>query len=149
MVSEGGCSSTQRVRLPSHIRCMEAGDEKDDITLMCRCGVYAVLYKSRTPTNPNQLFLGCPFFKLKNSSHYKFFVWIDDHVAKIGTREKSITDNEVDDLEQCLCKNKVEQRLVKLEKKLACLEREKKSNLWIIVVCLVVICTAVVVIKCY
>ncbi|QHN76247.1 uncharacterized protein DS421_19g642220 [Arachis hypogaea] len=77
MASERGSSSTQRVRLPSHIRCVKAGEEKNGIAPMCKYGVYAVLYKSKTPTNPNQLLLGCPFFKLKNPSYCKFFVWFD------------------------------------------------------------------------
>ncbi|QHO36524.1 uncharacterized protein DS421_9g284490 [Arachis hypogaea] len=51
------------------------------------------------PTNSNWLFLGCSFFKLKNPSYYKFFVWLDDHVAKIEGTDKSICDNEVDNLE--------------------------------------------------
>ncbi|MED6130102.1 hypothetical protein PIB30_114705, partial [Stylosanthes scabra] len=29
----------------------------------CFCDVYAILYLSKTQSNPNRLFFGCPFFK--------------------------------------------------------------------------------------
>ncbi|QHO56727.1 uncharacterized protein DS421_3g76170 [Arachis hypogaea] len=102
MASDGVSSSTRRVPLPSTIKCMEAGEEKDEIAPTCKCGGYAILYKSRTATNPNRLFFGCPFFKLKKFSHCKFFLWLDDHVATIGVKDKFITKNEADDMKMYL-----------------------------------------------
>ncbi|MED6112871.1 hypothetical protein PIB30_065681 [Stylosanthes scabra] len=52
-------SSTQGVYMPS------LGEEMDGVAPKCRCGVYAILYLSKTSSNPNRLFFGCPFFKEK------------------------------------------------------------------------------------
>ncbi|MED6128342.1 hypothetical protein PIB30_096798, partial [Stylosanthes scabra] len=50
-------SSTQGVFLPNGI------EDKEGVAPKCHCGVYAVLYMSKTTNNPNRLFFGCPFFK--------------------------------------------------------------------------------------
>ncbi|MED6130109.1 hypothetical protein PIB30_114825, partial [Stylosanthes scabra] len=39
------------------------GSERDGAAPKCKCGVYAILYLSKTSNNPNRLFFGCPFFK--------------------------------------------------------------------------------------
>ncbi|QHO37984.1 uncharacterized protein DS421_4g116360 [Arachis hypogaea] len=60
MVSERGSLSTQRVRLPSHIRCVEAGDEKDGIH---RCASVACMLYYTSPgrqLTPTSCFLGAP-----------------------------------------------------------------------------------------
>ncbi|MED6134817.1 hypothetical protein PIB30_040525 [Stylosanthes scabra] len=51
-------SSTQGVYMPS------PGEEMDGVAPKCLCGVYAILYLSKTSSNPNRLFFGCPFFKV-------------------------------------------------------------------------------------
>ncbi|XP_052109918.1 uncharacterized protein LOC127741473 [Arachis duranensis] len=137
MASDGASSTARRVPLPSTVKCVEAAEEKDDIAPTCKCGVYIILYKSRTTTNPNRLFFGCPFFKLKNSSHCKFFLWLDDHVSTVRVLDKFMTENEVDDLKVYLGKKVVEQRLTDLEKKLLHLERKKNVNLYLLIVVVV------------
>ncbi|RYR04247.1 hypothetical protein Ahy_B06g083885 [Arachis hypogaea] len=49
----------------------------------CYCGVYAIMYKSRTTSNPNRVFLGCPLFKAKEP-YCRYFVWMDEHLKKLG-----------------------------------------------------------------
>ncbi|QHN86713.1 uncharacterized protein DS421_16g548590 [Arachis hypogaea] len=108
MASDEASSIIRRVPLPSTVKCVEAREEKGEIAPTCKCGVYAILYKSRTTTNLNRLFFGCPFFKLKNSSHCKFFLWLDDHVSTIEAKDKFMTENEVDELKVYLGKKVVE-----------------------------------------
>ncbi|XP_016168760.1 uncharacterized protein LOC107611331 [Arachis ipaensis] len=126
---------------------MEAAEEKDEIASTCKYGVYTILYKSRTMTNPNRLFFGCPFFKLKNPSHCKFFLWLDDHVSTIRVLEKFVTKNEVDDLKVYLGKKVVEQKLVDLEKKVLHLERKKNVNLYLVILAVVFVIFASVIAK--
>ncbi|MED6128879.1 hypothetical protein PIB30_102394 [Stylosanthes scabra] len=42
----------------------KVGNERDGAAPKCNCGVYVVLYLSKTTNNSNRLFFGCPFFKL-------------------------------------------------------------------------------------
>ncbi|MED6191199.1 hypothetical protein PIB30_113806, partial [Stylosanthes scabra] len=44
------------------------GNERDEAAPRCKCGVYAILYLSKTSNNPNRLFFGCPFFKARCAS---------------------------------------------------------------------------------
>ncbi|XP_016199167.1 uncharacterized protein LOC107640131 [Arachis ipaensis] len=147
MGSDGASSSTRRVPLPPTVKCVEAAEKKDKIAPTCKYGVYAILYKSRTMTNPNRLFFGCPFFKLKNPSHCKFFLWLDDHVSTIRVLEKFVTENEVDDLKVYLGKKVVEQKLVDLEKKVLHLERKKNVNLYLVILAVISVIFASVIAK--
>ncbi|RYR28563.1 hypothetical protein Ahy_B01g052704 isoform B [Arachis hypogaea] len=84
MTSEGGSSCT---RPGGGSSCAVAGGcDRDGITPKCFCGVYAILYKSRTATNPNRIFLGCPFFKIKEG-YCRYFVCLDEHLKKIRAME--------------------------------------------------------------
>ncbi|QHO02566.1 uncharacterized protein DS421_13g424880 [Arachis hypogaea] len=100
-----------------------------------------------TTTNPNRLFFGCPFFKLKNPSHCKFFLWLDDHLSTIRVLEKFTTDNEVDDLKVYLGKKVVEQKVIDLEKKVLYLERKKNVNLYLVIVAVVCVIFASVIVN--
>ncbi|XP_020970027.1 uncharacterized protein LOC110268315 [Arachis ipaensis] len=81
MAANGGSSTSRRSRrgvrkensASSSDPCvMHDGDLKDDVAPRCFCGVYAIMYMSRTISNPNRVFLGCPFYK-ENQPHCKFF----------------------------------------------------------------------------
>ncbi|MED6155855.1 hypothetical protein PIB30_009329 [Stylosanthes scabra] len=72
MESDGGSSASRRSagggrgqRSSSEIQgfMTAVGNERDGVAPKCDCGVYAVLYLSRTSNNPNRLFFGCPFYK--------------------------------------------------------------------------------------
>ncbi|XP_057746247.1 uncharacterized protein LOC130965506 [Arachis stenosperma] len=141
MASDGASSSVRRVPLPSTVKCVEAAEEKNDIAPRCRCGVYAILYKSRTTTNPNRLFFGCPFFR-----SLQVFLWLDDHVSTVRVLDKFMTENEVDDLKLYLRKKVVEQRLTDLEKMLH-LERKKNVNLYLVIVVVISVILGSVVAK--
>ncbi|RYR46179.1 hypothetical protein Ahy_A07g031936 [Arachis hypogaea] len=94
MMSEGGSSCTRPGRGSS---CAVAeGCDKDGVAPKCFCGVYAILYKSRTASNPNRMFLGCPFFKVKER-YCRYFVWLDEHLKKIRAMEFEALDA-VDDV---------------------------------------------------
>ncbi|RYR46831.1 hypothetical protein Ahy_A07g032671 [Arachis hypogaea] len=69
-----GASSTSR-RSVSGVRqkksgsssvpfALHAGDGNDAVVPRCFCGVYAIMYMSKTVSNPNRIFLGCPFYKV-------------------------------------------------------------------------------------
>ncbi|XP_016177611.1 uncharacterized protein At4g04775-like [Arachis ipaensis] len=83
-MSEGSSSCT---RLGGGSSCaVPGGYERDRVAPKCYCGVYAIMYKSRTTSNPNRVFLGCPFFKAKEP-YCRYFGWLDEHLKKIRTVE--------------------------------------------------------------
>ncbi|RYR43010.1 hypothetical protein Ahy_A08g039438 [Arachis hypogaea] len=84
MMSEGGSSCTRAGWGSSGT--VVGGCDRDGVALKCFCGVYAILYKSRTASNPNRMFLGCPFFKVKERC-CRNFVWFDEHLKKIRAME--------------------------------------------------------------
>ncbi|MED6170795.1 hypothetical protein PIB30_034596 [Stylosanthes scabra] len=49
-------SSTQGVYVP------RVGEDREGVAPKCHCGVYAIPYLSRTESNPNRMFFGCPFW---------------------------------------------------------------------------------------
>ncbi|XLU73238.1 hypothetical protein S245_032291, partial [Arachis hypogaea] len=49
--------------LSSDTYVVHDGDLKDDVAQRCFCGVYAIMYMSRTISNLNRVFLGYPFYK--------------------------------------------------------------------------------------
>ncbi|MED6208525.1 hypothetical protein PIB30_045925 [Stylosanthes scabra] len=66
-------------------------DDSDGANPKCKCGVYDILYLSRTATNSNKLFFGCSFFKytekLKKNGKVDFAEKKEDaseHFSKIG-----------------------------------------------------------------
>ncbi|MED6136856.1 hypothetical protein PIB30_059694 [Stylosanthes scabra] len=132
-------SSTQGVFLPKGI------EDKEGVAPKCHCGVYAVLYMSKTTNNPNRLFFGCPFFKKAGLPHCKFFLWLDrhtEHLAKRG-QKKCAADNE--ELEQHMAMVGVEYRVTKLEERVAAMEMKNKPKL-VLLVCLIVLVVSVYVI---
>ncbi|MED6156044.1 hypothetical protein PIB30_010965 [Stylosanthes scabra] len=123
--SERSSSSTQGVFLSKGVK------DRDGVAPKCHCGVYAVLYMSKTANNPNRLFFGCPFFKAR-LPHCKFFCWLDRHtkqLEKIGN-VKCAEDNE--DVDQHLAIVGVETRVTKLEERVIAMEMRNKPNLWLI-----------------
>ncbi|RYR47617.1 hypothetical protein Ahy_A07g033560 [Arachis hypogaea] len=119
---------------------VQAGDEKDGVAPKCFCGMYAIFYLSKTNTNPNRLFFGCPFFKISSQffiymdevkqPYCKFFVWVDNHIERIGCMEptKKLDDNQSLDVEEYFGKKKLENKMTDLEQSLIYLENKKSSN---------------------
>ncbi|MED6153591.1 hypothetical protein PIB30_103585 [Stylosanthes scabra] len=91
--SDRSSSSTQGVFIA------KVGDDKDGVVLKCHCGVFAILYLSKTASNPNRLFFGCPFFKAR-LAHCKFFIWLDRHTEKFGKVVDQKHDDEIEDLDE-------------------------------------------------
>ncbi|MED6164098.1 hypothetical protein PIB30_086445 [Stylosanthes scabra] len=84
-----GSGRSERSSSTQGVFTAKVGDDRVGAALKCMCGVYAIQNLSRTAKNLNKLFFGCPFFKA-DLPHYKFFVWLNRHTAKlikIGTRE--------------------------------------------------------------
>ncbi|RYQ85869.1 hypothetical protein Ahy_B10g105498 isoform A [Arachis hypogaea] len=103
-MSEGGSS------------CAVAGGcDRDGVAPKCFCGLYAILYKSRTTSNPNRMFLGCPFFKVKERC-CRYFVWLDEYLKKIRAMESEAL-GAVDDVGGVDVEDQVV-RSQKLEKKI-------------------------------
>ncbi|MED6118638.1 hypothetical protein PIB30_004688 [Stylosanthes scabra] len=115
-------SSTHGVYLPT------PGEESDGIAPKCRCGVYAILYLSKTPTNPNRLFLGCPFFRV-----------LPRHTSKLSN---GVAGKSVEDVAEHFATMEFESRISELEKRVGCLEQRKKFAFWPYVIGLVVIVVA-------
>ncbi|MED6189109.1 hypothetical protein PIB30_092531 [Stylosanthes scabra] len=96
MKSEGGLSASMRSagggrgdRSSAETQgffAAKVGHERDRAAPKCHCGVYAVLYLSKTSTNPNRLFFGCPFFKEEEDD-------MDEHFWRLDI-EKRVSDLE-------------------------------------------------------
>ncbi|RYQ96377.1 hypothetical protein Ahy_B08g092115 [Arachis hypogaea] len=137
-MATNGASSTSRRRLSrvreensasSSVPCVvHAGDLKNDIALRCFRGVYAIMYMSRTISNPNRVFLGCPFYKEKQL-HCKFFVWVDEHLDRIGSNgrifdKRPLVEKEVEVVEEEE-EEEFDHRIVILEEKVTALKKKK------------------------
>ncbi|RYR47719.1 hypothetical protein Ahy_A07g033674 [Arachis hypogaea] len=55
-------------------------DGKHGVSPKCFCGENAVLFMSKTRSNPDRLFMGCRFYKARQPN-CKIFLWLDEHVA--------------------------------------------------------------------
>ncbi|RYR38254.1 hypothetical protein Ahy_A09g043230 [Arachis hypogaea] len=68
---------------------LNATDDKDGISPKCFCGVYAIMFMSKTSNNPNRLFLGCPFYK------------VSKHITRLGiTDTRYVGDKDIEDVEE-------------------------------------------------
>ncbi|QHO09259.1 uncharacterized protein DS421_14g479740 [Arachis hypogaea] len=117
------------------------GDLKDDVAPRCFCGVYAIMYMSKTISNPNRVFLGCPFYK-GNQLHCKFFLWVDEHLVRIGSSgcifdKRPLIEKEAEVVEE---EEGFRHRMAVLEEKVTVLEKKKNS----LACCVVIIVCAVV-----
>ncbi|QHN93484.1 uncharacterized protein DS421_17g593080 [Arachis hypogaea] len=76
------------------------------------------MYMSMTISNPNIIFLGCPFYKEKQP-HCKFFVWVDEHLVRIGSNgcisdKRHLSEKNVEVVEE---EEELDYRMAVLEKK--------------------------------
>ncbi|MED6200782.1 hypothetical protein PIB30_088628 [Stylosanthes scabra] len=115
----------------------KVGDDRDGVAPKCHCGVYAILYLSKTANNPNRLFFGCPFFKKARVAHCKFFLWLDRHTEKLGMVGAERYAEENVDVDAHFAMLRVENRVIDLEDRVAAIERTTKPKLWLIVALLV------------
>ncbi|MED6212171.1 hypothetical protein PIB30_080612 [Stylosanthes scabra] len=116
----------------------KVGHEKDGAAHKCHCGVYAVLYLSKTSKNPNKLFFGCPFFKVvvivDAVEPLQVFLWLDQHSTKFGRMAEIPGPKEEEvDVDEHFGTLKIENRVADLEKRVALIE--KKGNMKILLVC--------------
>ncbi|RYR45496.1 hypothetical protein Ahy_A07g031330 [Arachis hypogaea] len=144
MASEGVSSSWRRGggQVGSSSRPKEK-DSKDGVSPKCFCGENTVLFMSKTRSNPDRLFLGCPFYKARQS-YCKFFVWLDEHVAGLGlTATKYMEEKEFVDVEDYQRQHDMEMRISCLEKRILALEMKRKPIRWCICVIVIVLVFAV------
>ncbi|XP_020997197.2 uncharacterized protein At4g04775-like [Arachis duranensis] len=146
MMSEGSFSCTRLGGGSSW--AVPGGCVRVAIAPKCYRGVYAIMYKSRTTSNPNRVFLGCPLFKAKEPYCW-YFMWLDEHLKKIKAVEFEALGavDEADRVaieEQLLGNKDIEKKVEELERKLLSIESQKKLSLWhIIVIGVVVVVVAV------
>ncbi|RYR30749.1 hypothetical protein Ahy_B01g055516 [Arachis hypogaea] len=97
---------------------LQPGDVKDGVAPKCFCEKYAICYMSKTDTNPNRLFFGCPLLK------------VDDHIVRVraGEATRGSGDGKQNHIEEHLGMDNliahVEERIVNLEKLLNKKSRE-------------------------
>ncbi|MED6123261.1 hypothetical protein PIB30_047483 [Stylosanthes scabra] len=149
MENDGGASSNSRCsRGPPRSRSEQSsetqgcfvgnvGEEKDGVASKCWCGVYAILYRSRTVSNPNRLFFGCPFFKA-NIPHCKYFKWLDEHLAELRVNVAGRSTEETQDVTEHFAMISMENRVADLELRVAVVEKKKIMSWWVVVVALAV-----------
>ncbi|QHN95424.1 uncharacterized protein DS421_18g609480 [Arachis hypogaea] len=100
---------------------LQPGDVKDGVAPKYFCEKYAICYMSKTDTNPNRLFFGCPLLKV-TEAHCKFFFWVDDHIVRVreGEATRGSSDGKQNHVEEHLGMDNliahVEERIINLEK---------------------------------
>ncbi|RYQ99073.1 hypothetical protein Ahy_B07g086931 [Arachis hypogaea] len=108
---------------------LQPGNVKDGVALKCFCEKYAICYMSKTDTNPNRLFFGCPLLKVIKAQ-CKFFLWVDDHIVRVraGEATRGSGDGKRNHVEEHLGMDNliahVEERIVNIEKLLNKKSRE-------------------------
>ncbi|RYR61056.1 hypothetical protein Ahy_A04g018158 [Arachis hypogaea] len=113
-------------------------DSKDGISPKCFCRENTIMFLLKTRNNPNRLFMGCPF--------YKVFLWLDEHIARIGmTETRYLGKKKIGDVEEHYGKQDMKIRITYLEKRIIVLEMKKNSIEWCIRVIFIV---SVVVLSC-
>ncbi|MED6184946.1 hypothetical protein PIB30_052379 [Stylosanthes scabra] len=116
----------------------KSDEERDGLVApKCYYGVYAILYKSKTSSNSNRLFFDCPFFKVSNP-HCKYFLWLDKHTVKLGVDVPSRSVDVAEDANNHFSRIQLEKKVTELERRVAAMEKKKDSNLWLILVGLIV-----------
>ncbi|RYR52532.1 hypothetical protein Ahy_A06g027436 [Arachis hypogaea] len=115
MASEGVSSSSRRGPVPN------GNDGKEGVSPGCFCGENAILFMSRTSSNPNRLFLGCPFYK--TTMLQVFFLWLDEHVAGLGVGvTRYLGQEQILHGEEHLRMKDMENRILLSEKRIEALE---------------------------
>ncbi|RYR06814.1 hypothetical protein Ahy_B05g074135 [Arachis hypogaea] len=135
--SRGGDGEQHELKAGYATSCsLQLGDVKDGMAPKCFCKKYTICYMSKTSTNPDRLFFGCPLLKV-TQPHCKFFVWVDDHIVRVRGVEptRALGDSKPNDVEEhSRLENliaDVEEIIVNLEKILKKKSREaelKKKN---------------------
>ncbi|RYQ93345.1 hypothetical protein Ahy_B09g099616 [Arachis hypogaea] len=100
-------------------------DSKHGVSPKCFCRENAVLFMSKTRSNPDRLFLGCPFYK---------------HVAGLGlTATKYMGEKKFVDIEDYHRQQDMKMRISCLEKRILALEMKRKPIRWCICVIVIVL----------
>ncbi|RYR40378.1 hypothetical protein Ahy_A09g046133 [Arachis hypogaea] len=96
---------------------------------------FAVHVGDRNDAVAPRIFLSCPFYKEKEP-HCKFFVWVDEHLAKIGSNccicdSRDLGEKHVEIVEE---EEELDHRMTVLEEKIVALEKKKNPLAWCITV---------------
>ncbi|RYQ92116.1 hypothetical protein Ahy_B09g098253 [Arachis hypogaea] len=119
MASEGVSSSSRRGSV------LTGNDGKEGVSPKCFCGENAILFMSRTTSNPNRLFLGCPFYKVRQPC-CKYFLWLDEHIAGLGVGvTRYLGQEQILHGEEHHWNKDMENRIMLLEKMIETLEVKK------------------------
>ncbi|MED6220918.1 hypothetical protein PIB30_049411 [Stylosanthes scabra] len=125
--SDRSSLSTQGVFVAS------VGDDRDGVAPKCHCGVYAILYLSKTAKNTDRLFFGCPFFKKAEIRHCKYFRWLDRHIDELRRHGIVRRQEDIEDVDEHFALLGVENRVAELEDRLVAMEKKKNNPIcWII-----------------
>ncbi|MED6126509.1 hypothetical protein PIB30_079246 [Stylosanthes scabra] len=95
----------------------KAKDEMNGAAPKCHCGFHAVLYLSKTTSNPNRLFFGCRSLRVEEVNAHRV---------------------EHDDAEVEFARLKIETRLSELENRVALIAQSSSRKTFVICVCLIV-----------
>ncbi|MED6187046.1 hypothetical protein PIB30_072657 [Stylosanthes scabra] len=117
-------------------------DDRDGVAPKCYCGVYVILYRSRTRNNPNRLFFGCPYFR-GSIPYCSFFMWLDKHCAQLGVLKPTKHGVAEEDTYDNFAVSKVEDRIALLENRVAATEKMRNGNWWIVVANVIALMVAV------
>ncbi|RYR04828.1 hypothetical protein Ahy_B06g084606 [Arachis hypogaea] len=101
-------------------------DGKDGVSPKCFCGEHAILFMSKTSSNPNRLFFNCPFF-------------ISLELSDSGFQG----EKEFGDVEEHQWNHDMENKINCIEKRIEALEWKKNPIRWCIYVILIVLIAAI------
>ncbi|MED6218833.1 hypothetical protein PIB30_030276 [Stylosanthes scabra] len=138
--SAGGGGGGQRSSSTQGFFTAKVGNERDRATLKYHCGVYAVLYLSKTSRNPDRL-----FFETNNRVIDRVdSVAALQHASKFQ-RNVNVEDvkEEEDDVEEHFGRLKIENRVAELEERVSSIEKKSVMKMWLGCVCVIVVFMAV------
>nr|XP_025607248.2 uncharacterized protein LOC112698035 [Arachis hypogaea] len=94
---------------------------------------------SRTTRNPKRLFLGCPFYKVRQP-WCKYFLWLDEHIAGLGVGvTRHLGHEQILHGDEHYWNKDMEKRIRLLEKRIEGLEVKKNPIGWSICVMFVLL----------
>ncbi|XP_020975896.1 uncharacterized protein LOC110270802 [Arachis ipaensis] len=136
MASDGVSSSSRRGSVPN------GNGGKEGVSPKCFCEENGIMFMSRTTSNSNRLFLGCPFYKVKQP-YCNFFLWLDEHIAGLGIGvTRHLGQEQILHGEEHHWSKDMENRIMLLKKRIEALEVKKNPIGWSICVMFIVLIVA-------
>lgn len=94
---------------------------------LCKCGLPAKIFKSKTRKNPNRMFYGCELYKEGGTSHCKFFRWLEGEDVNRRLKGGVISsEDEIREKERSIAK--LTSTIIELRRQIVIIDSEVKEK---------------------